>query len=148
MGRFCILCARVRPNEAFGGKGERARICRWCRRLPRTKRDALKCGQEIVRILEQSHVSDKNLARLRALASAPDAFIANLAAVVLDVSVVTPYRRRRFRVLARQRRDLLKRMEESGLILPSASQNDTDPPIDSAAAWDEWVEYSRRLVSE
>lgn len=139
------MCARVRPNEAFGGKGERARICRWCRRLPRTKRDALKCGQEIVSILEQSHVSEKNLARLRALASAPDAFIANLAAVVLDVSVVTPYRRRRFRILARQRRDLLKRMEVSGLILPAASQDDTDPSIDSAAAWDEWVEYSQKI---
>jgi hypothetical protein len=145
MGRFCILCACVRPNEAFGGKGERARICRWCRRLPRTKRDALQCGQEIVSILEQSHVSDKNLARLRALASAPDAFIANLAAVVLDVSVVTPYRRRRFRILARQRRDLLKRMEESGLILPAASQDGAEACVDSAAAWDEWVEYSQKI---
>ena len=143
MGRYCLLCARVRPNEAFGGKGERARICRWCRRLPRTRRDALKCEQEIVSILAQPHVSDKNLARLKALASAPDTFIANLAAVVLDVSVVTPYRRRRFRILARQRRDLLKRMEESGLIWPAASQDDTDPCTDSAAAWDEWVEYSR-----
>jgi hypothetical protein len=110
MGRFCILCGCVRPNEAFGGKGERARICRKCRRLPRTRRDALKCEQEILGFLEQSHVSDKNLARLRALKSSPDIRIANLAAVVLDVSVATPYRRRRFRILARQHRDLLKRM--------------------------------------
>ena len=78
----------------------------------------------------------------------PDAFIANLAAVVLDGSVATPYRRRRLRILARQHRDLLKRMEDSGLILPAASQSKTDPCIDSAAAWDEWVEYSQRLVSE
>jgi len=148
MGRFCSVCARVCPNEAFGGKGERARVCRWCRRLPRTRRIALKCEQEIRGFLEQSHVSDKNLARLRALKSSPDAFIANLAAVVLDVSVATPYRRRRLRILARQHRDLLKRMEDSGLILPTASQSKTDPCIDSAAAWDEWVEYSQRLVSE
>jgi len=90
----------------------------------------------------------QNLARLRALKSSPDSRIANLATVVLDVSVATPYQRHRFRILPRQRRDPLKRIEESGLILPSASQNDTDAPIDSAAAWDEWVEYSRRLVSE
>jgi hypothetical protein len=112
---------------------------------PSAANDALKCEREIVSILKQSHVSDKNLARLRALASAPDAFIANLAAVVLDESVVTPYRRRRFRILARQRRDLLQRMEESGLILPAASQDDTDPCIDSAAAWDEWVEYLQKI---
>jgi hypothetical protein len=60
MGRFCILCARTRPNEVFGGKGERARICRWCRRLPRTMRVALKCEQEILGFLEQSHVSHQN----------------------------------------------------------------------------------------
>jgi len=137
MGRFCILCARVRPNEAFGGKGERARICRQCRHLPQARRDAVKYEHEILRFLEQSHVSDKNLAQLRALASSQDSRVANLAAVVLDVSVATPYRRRRFRILARQRRDLLKRMEKWGLILPAASLDDTDPCIDSAAAWDE-----------
>lgn len=78
MGRFCILCNRVRPNEAFGGEGERARVCRWCRRLPRTKRIALKCEQEILASLEQTHVPDKNLARLRALKSPPDAFMLSL----------------------------------------------------------------------
>jgi hypothetical protein len=145
MGQFCILCAHVRPNEAFGGKGERARICRWCRRLPRTRRDTIKHEQEILGFLEQSHVSDKNLARLRALKLSSDAFIANLAAVVLDVSVATPYRRRRFRILARQHRDLLKRMGESGLILPAASQNDTDPIVDSADSWDAWVAYSQEI---
>jgi len=97
----------------------------------------VKYEHEILRFLEQSHVSDKNLAQLRALASSQDSRVANLAAVVLDVSVATPYRRRRFRILARQRRDLLKRMEKWGLILPAASLDDTDPCIDSAAAWDE-----------
>lgn len=124
MGRFCILCARKRPNEAFGGKGERSRICRWCRRLPRTQRNALKSEHEILDFLEQSHVSDKNLARLRALKASPDSRISSLAAVVLDVAVATPYRRRRFRILARQRRDLLTRMEESGLICGNAGPSD------------------------
>jgi hypothetical protein len=26
LGQFCILCECIRPNEAFGDKGERARI--------------------------------------------------------------------------------------------------------------------------
>ena len=34
MGRTCATCGRERPHEAFGGKGERARICRDCRRMP------------------------------------------------------------------------------------------------------------------
>jgi hypothetical protein len=66
MGRFCILCARVRPNEAVGGKREQARISAdGAMVLPsaangRTRRDAMKCEHEIVSIPEQSHVSDKN----------------------------------------------------------------------------------------
>ena len=34
MGRTCATCGRERPHEAFGGKGEWARICRDCRRMP------------------------------------------------------------------------------------------------------------------
>ena len=108
----------------------------------------MKSEHEILDFLEQSHVSDKNLARLRALKASPDSRISSLAAVVLDVAVATPYRRRRFRILARQRRDLQTRMEESGLILPAAPQIESDPFIDAAAAWDEWVEYPQSGVDQ
>jgi hypothetical protein len=64
LGRFCILCSRIRPNEAFGGKGERARVCRKCRRMPREKRDTQLREREILGFLEQSHISPKNLAHL------------------------------------------------------------------------------------
>ncbi|MGH8304987.1 MAG: hypothetical protein ACRETG_05195 [Steroidobacteraceae bacterium] len=141
MGRFCILCSRVRPSEAFGGKGERARICQQCRALPAAKRDALKHEREILGFLEQSHVSDKNIRRLRALTSSGDSRISSLAAVVLNVSVVTPFRRRRIHTLARKHRDLLKRMEQSGLIAPAALRDSPEPLVRSAPTWDEWVEY-------
>lgn len=140
MGRFCILCESIRPNEAFGGKGERARICRKCRRMPREKQDALKHEGEVRGFLEQSHISEKNVARLRALASSRNTRIANLAALLLEVAMVTPYRRRRIRNLARERRDVLTRMEQAGLILPLPACEETDPPdIDPVAAWYEWV---------
>ena|ERR1039457_957195 len=140
MGRFCILCESIRPNEAFGGKGERARICRKCRRIPREKQDALKHEREIHGFVEQSHISKKNVARLRALASSSNTRIANLAALVLEAAIVTPYRRRRIRTLARQRRDVLTRMEQAGLILPLPAWEETDPhDIDPVAAWYEWV---------
>jgi hypothetical protein len=79
MGRFCILCACIRPNEAFGGKGERARICRKCRSLPREKREALKHEHEIRGFLEQSRISERNIARLRTLARSGNPRIAELA---------------------------------------------------------------------
>ncbi len=109
MGRFCILCESIRPNEAFGGKGERARICRKCRRMPREKQDALKQEREIHGFVEQSHISKKNVARLRALASSSTTQVAYLATLVLEVPIVTPYRRRRIRTLARRPRRLTAR---------------------------------------
>jgi hypothetical protein len=140
MGRLCILCDSIRSNEAFGGKGERARICPKCRRMPREKRNALMHEREIRGFVEQSHISQKNIARLQALASSSNTRIANLAALVLEVALLTPYRRRRIRTLAGQRRDMLARMELAGLILSLPAWEETDPrDIDPVAAWYEWV---------
>jgi sugar phosphate isomerase/epimerase len=134
----------MRPNEAFGGKGRRARICRKCRRMPREKQDALLREREILGFLEQSHISAKNLGRLRTLARSDNYRIVDLAVLVLDVGVATPYRRRRIRILAREHRDILKRMEAAGLIMPLPTPEDTDPyDVDPVAAWYEWVEYTR-----
>jgi hypothetical protein len=62
----------------------------------------LKRERKIQGFLEQSHISKRNFARLRALASSKDTRIANLAALVLEVATVARYRRRRIRNLARQ----------------------------------------------
>lgn len=149
MGRFCILCSRIRPNEAFGGKGVRARICRKCRRIPREQRDALLREREILGFLEQSRISPKNLIRLRALGRSENPRIADLACLVLEVGALTPYRRRRIRTLARERRDVLKRMEEVGLIMPLPPPEDMHPyDIDPVAAWYEWVECARSCDDE
>jgi hypothetical protein len=117
MGRFCTLCGRNRPNENFGGKGERARICRDCRSMPKEKQVALKQEEEIFGFLKQSHISDRNVSRLRTLAQSENARIAELSGVSLEVALVKPYKRGRLKILARQRRDLLVRLEETGLIL-------------------------------
>ena len=142
MGRYCILCDRVRPSEAFGGgKDRRARICAKCRCLSRDQQNALLHEREILGFLSQSHISDTNAGRLRVLAGSANPRIARLAALVLDVAAFAPYRRRRIRALARQRRDLLKRMEDAGLAPSRAEWEDSDPnDIDPAADWYGWHE--------
>jgi hypothetical protein len=108
--------------------------------MPREKRDALKHEREIHGFVKQSHISQKNIARLRTLASSSNTRIANLAALVLEVAMLTPYRRRRMRTLARQRCDMLTRMEQAGLILPLPAWEETGShDIDPVAAWYEWV---------
>ncbi len=39
MGRTCLICFRERPHERFGGKGYAARVCKECRKLPKSEQD-------------------------------------------------------------------------------------------------------------
>jgi hypothetical protein len=66
--------------------------------------------------MHQSHISQKNVARLERLAMSKTPQVASLAAIVLEVARVTPYKRRRLEILARNHRDLLRRLDETGLV--------------------------------
>jgi arginine/ornithine N-succinyltransferase beta subunit len=96
--------------------------------------------REIAAFLEQSHISEKNLRRLRVLERSRDARLAELARIVSEVGLIAPYCRRRMRTLARERRDLLALMVRVGLVsaLPSVEEAD-DPDIELLSAWDEWA---------
>ena len=84
--------------------------------MPKANRDAIEQEEEIFGYLQQSHISAKNTARLRKLAASSNARIAELAAIVIEVAQVKPFKKRRFQVLARERRDLLDALERTGLI--------------------------------
>jgi len=116
MGHYCRICGRERPNERFSGKGHRIHVCKHCQRLPKTQRRAIEDRDDIFGFMQQSHVSKKNVARLEQLAKSEEPRVACLAAIVLEVARVTPYKRRRLKILARSHRDLLRQLEETGLI--------------------------------
>ena len=116
MGHCCRLCGRTRPNERFSGNGHRIHVCNDCTKIPKADRDAIEQEEEIFGFMRQSHISDKNIARLRALSASDNSRIADLASLVLDVAKVKPYKKRRLKVLARERRDLLEALERTGLI--------------------------------
>jgi hypothetical protein len=110
MGHYCRICGERRPHECFRGKGRRTHICRACQQLPRAERAVILDQQEVMGYLAQSHISAKNCHRLARLVEHPDAEIRLLAQVVLEVAEVTPSRRRRYRRLAREHRDLFCRL--------------------------------------
>jgi hypothetical protein len=84
--------------------------------MPKETRDTIEQKDEIFNYLKQSHISAKNTAHLQRLAASSDPEVAELAAIVIEVAKVKPYKRRRLKVLARQRRDLLDALERTGLI--------------------------------
>ena len=115
-GHYCRICGRTRPNEKFSGKGQRIHIGKDCARMPKEKREAIEQQDEIFGFLKQSHISDKNVYRLKTLSASPNPRIAELAGIVLEVALVKPYKKRRLKVLARERRDLLAKLDETGLV--------------------------------
>ena len=116
-GHSCRICKRRLPNEKFSGKGHARHVCRQCARMPREQREEIEQGDEIFNFLRQSHISDKNLKRLEVLVQSPNPRIADLAGIVLEVARVKPGKRKRLAALARERRDLLDKLKETGLIL-------------------------------
>ena len=114
-GQFCHVCKAVLPNEALSGKGHVRYVCKQCSRMPREERDAIEHADEIFGFMNQSHISEKNIARLKVLVSSPSAQVADMAEIVLHVARIKPYKRKRMQVLAVKRPDLLQRINETGL---------------------------------
>ncbi len=84
--------------------------------MPKNEREAIEHEDEIFGFLKQSHISNKNVSRLKILASSENLRIPELADIALEVAKVKPYKKRRLKVFARERRDLLQRLKETGLI--------------------------------
>lgn len=115
-GHYCRICGKTRPNEKFSGKGHRNHICKECSRKPKTERDEIGQTEEIFSFMNQSHISKKNVERLTVLADSENEKVSELANIVLEVARVKPYKKRRLKMLARERRDLLEKLDETGLI--------------------------------
>ena len=116
-GHYCRICGAIKPNEQFSGKGHRNHICKECSRKPKAEINEIDIEEEIFGYLKQSHISNKNVKRLKLLVKSESVKIAKLADIVIEVAKVKPYKKRRLKVLARERRDLLEKLEETGLIL-------------------------------
>lgn len=116
MGHYCRFCNRSKPNESFSGKGHKVHICRDCFKIPKKEREIIEQQEELFRFLKQSHISKKNKRRLNDLSQSEDSTIREYANIIAEVAQVKPHKKRRLKVLAKERRDLLQRLEETGLI--------------------------------
>ena len=116
MGHYCRICGRERPNEQFSGKGHRIHVCKRCNAKPRSERQAIEDTDSILAFMQQSHISEKNVARLKKLTESENSQVASLAAVVLKVAEVEPYKTRRLKFLAKMHPEIMRDLEKTGLI--------------------------------
>jgi ribosome-binding protein aMBF1 (putative translation factor) len=117
MGHYCRICGRERPNEQFSGKGHKIHVCKGCKARPKSERQAIEDKHDIFAFLEQSHISEKNVAQLERMAKSDSPPVANLAAIVLDVARVKPHKTRRLKFLAQKHPELPGKLRDTGLIL-------------------------------
>lgn len=117
MGHYCRICGRERPNEQFSGKGHKMHVCKRCQARPKSERQAIEDKDNIFALLDQSHISEKNVAHLERMAKSDNSQLASLAAIVLDVARVKPHKTRRLKFLAQKHPELLGKLWHTGLIL-------------------------------
>lgn len=100
MGRLCQVCCRDRPNENFGGKGIRSRVCKRCRRNKSKHEIRVSLvSDEIFGFLSQSNISKKNIKRLESLHDLEDEKFQTLRVFVLAIARAHPRRKKRWRRL-------------------------------------------------
>ena len=140
MPHFCRICRRHRANESFSGKGHARHICKKCSRLPTSEIRLIEETEELYRFLRQSNISTKNLARLGVLRNSPEPGTAKLAKLILHIAVAKPHKKKRIKFLARNRRDLIDRMVEIGLLEPRVPEDyePTEPYDDEPDESDNW----------
>ncbi len=71
---------------------------------------------EILGFMDQSNISKKNIARLKALDAIDDATFQRLRMLILEIAQLAPRRRRRWKLVASNRSDLLQSAIEAGLV--------------------------------
>ena len=76
--------------------------------MPRVERDRI---DELYGFLDQSHISPKNVGRLKILAQHADSGVRQLANLLLEVARVKPYKRRRWNFLAQKHPSLFVRLK-------------------------------------
>jgi hypothetical protein len=80
------------------------------------ERRAIEDKDDIFGFMHQSHISEKNVARLEQMVKSENPQVASLAAIVVEVAKVTAYKKRRLKILAHKHPELLRKLEETGLV--------------------------------
>jgi hypothetical protein len=88
MGHYCRICRRQQPNEEFSGKGHKIHVCKRCKAMPKSERQVIENMDDIFRFMRQSHISEKNVARLEQMVKSENSQVASLAAIVSRCSIL------------------------------------------------------------
>ena len=116
LGHSCRICGRIGANEKFSGKGHKNHICKDCTQKPKDEIEKRDNEDEILHFMEQSNISKKNIQRLRVLKASSHQEISEFASLVLEVALIKPHKKKRFKFLKRENKELLLKLDNAGLL--------------------------------
>ena len=115
-GHYCRICGCTKSNESFSGKGHKTHICKKCASMPKGKRQLIEAQDHIHTFLSQSHVSDRNVSKLRQLASSPNSQVVQLASPMLEIVQAAPRKRQRVVLTLQMRDKICAKWTEAGIL--------------------------------
>jgi hypothetical protein len=92
--------------------------------MPKSERQVIESTDDIFRLMRQSHISEKNVARLQQMVKSENPRVASLAAIVLKVARLKPYRTRRLTFLAQRHPELIQELQDAGLVLAQSGDQE------------------------
>ncbi len=72
---------------------------------------------EIFHFLRQAQIPERGLERLKYLSGSKNRRVCELASLVLEVATLKPFKKGRLKALARERPELLKKLQDNDLIM-------------------------------
>jgi len=116
MGKYCIICHRERPNEAFGGLGHSPGICKKCGRIPKAEQQRIQDEDFLHHALEQRNISPKNVECFNEMHLRYSDELGQKAAAMAELGLVHPRKKKRYGFLYHNKRELFDRMVRLNLI--------------------------------
>lgn len=130
MGHYCYYCGESKPNEAFSGKGHRRHLCRACHSIPAAEREESELWGRLHDLMDQSHISKKNIVWLKSLLEHSNQSIQAHAQLILYVAEIAPYRRKRYQRIELSSPKLLKQCLDADVLYPPDSECGECPHYD------------------
>ena len=115
-GHYCRICGSTKSNESFSGKGHRTHICKQCASMPKEKRQFVQAQEEVYTFLSQSHITDRNVSKLRQLAASENSRISRMACPMLEIVQAAPRKKQRALLTTKMRDAISAKWAESGIV--------------------------------
>ena len=91
-------------------------ICKKCASMPKEKRLFVEAQAHVYTFLSQTHISDRNVSKLRQLAASKNLQVAQLANPMLETVLAAPRKRQRVILTMRMRDEISVRWAEAGIL--------------------------------